>query len=166
MANTIVNDEIKQAFREGLLRGIDEGWETCVRSFKIHAESRERGKIEIKGKLPSLNEYIAACRTNPHVGAKMKQETEALVGYQLGALRPIKAPVIIHFVWYEKNSRRDKDNVAAAKKFVLDAMQKAGKLPNDNNKFIAGFTDGFVYGGEYGVEIIVEPITETRRGAG
>lgn len=123
-------------------------------------------RVKIKGKLPSLNEYINACRRNRYAGAKMKQETETLVGYQLGALRPIKAPVIIHFFWYEKNSRRDKDNVAAAKKFILDAMQKTGKLPNDNNRFIAGFTDSFIYGSEYGVEIIVEPITETRRGAG
>lgn len=123
-------------------------------------------RVKIKGKLPSLNEYINACRRNRYAGAKMKQETETLVGYQLVALRPIKAPVIIHFFWYEKNSRRDKDNVAAAKKFILDAMQKTGKIPNDNNKFIAGFTDSFIYGIEYGVEIIVEPITETRRGAG
>lgn len=122
--------------------------------------------VKIKGKLPSLNEYINACRRNRYAGAKMKQETEQLVGYQLGALRTIKSPVIIHFIWYEKTQRRDKDNVAAAKKFVLDAMQKTGKLPNDNNRFIAGFTDSFIYGSEYGVEIIVEPITETRRGAG
>lgn len=115
-------------------------------------------RVKIKGKLPSLNEYIDACRRNRYAGAKMKQETETLVGYQLGALRPIKAPVIIHFIWYEKTRRRDKDNVAAAKKFVLDAMQRSGKLPNDNNRFIAGFTDSFVYGKEYGVEIIIEPI--------
>lgn len=117
-------------------------------------------KIEIKGKLPSLNDYIAACRTNPHVGAKMKQETEQLIIIQLAKMKPITSPAIIHFEWHEKTRRRDKDNVAAGKKFVLDAMQKAGKLVNDNNKYIAGFTDRFTYGGDYGVTITVEAVKE------
>ena len=160
MANTSVNDEIEQAFREGLRRGIDEGWEGCERSFKVRAKNRERGKIEIKGKLPSLNEYIAACRTSPHVGAKLKQETEQLIIIQLRRMKPITSPAIIHFTWHEKTRRRDKDNVAAGKKFILDAMQKAGKLVNDNNKYIAGFTDRFTYGSDYGVTITVEAVEE------
>ena len=41
--------------------------------------------------------------------------------------------------------KRDKDNVAFAKKYILDALQKSGILPNDNNKYIAGFIDTFVY---------------------
>ena len=117
-------------------------------------------RVTIRGKLPSLNEYIAACRRNKYAGAQMKQETEQLVGWQLCALTRITAPVIIHFTWHEKTRRRDKDNVAAAKKFVLDAMQKCGKLPNDNNRFIAGFTDSFAYGKEYGVTIEIEPAAE------
>lgn len=157
MTDFKVADEIEQAFREGLRIGFKQGWEshTCKQ-----AEGRERGKITIKGKLPSLNEYIAACRTNPHVGAKLKQETEQLIIIQLGRLKPITSPAIIHFTWHEKTRRRDKDNVAAGKKFVLDAMQKAGKLVNDNNKYIAGFTDRFTYGSDYGVTITVEALKE------
>ena len=57
----------------------------------------------------------------------------------------IDKPVLIKFVWHEKTMKRDKDNVAFAKKFILDALQKSGILPNDNNKYIAGFIDTFVY---------------------
>lgn len=112
--------------------------------------------IVIKGKLPSLNEYIRACRSNPRAGARMKRETEELIIIQLGRLRPITAPVILHFVWHEETRRRDKDNVAAGKKFALDAMQKAGKLPDDGNRYITGFTDSFIYGDGYGVTITIE----------
>lgn len=113
-------------------------------------------RVTIRGKLPTCNEYIDACRTNRYTGAKMKQEAETAILWQLGRLQQITAPVIIHFTWHEKTRRRDKDNVAFAKKFVLDALQKSGKLPNDNNRFIAGFSDAFTYGTDYGVTIEVE----------
>lgn len=157
-----VADDLEQAFREGLKIGFKQGWESHTRR---QAEAKKGQTITIKGKLPSLNEYIAACRTNPHVGAKMKQETEQLIIIQLAKLKPITSPAIIHFTWHEKTRRRDKDNVAAGKKFILDAMQKAGKLINDNNKYIAGFTDRFTYGSDYGVTITVEAV-ETLQDAG
>lgn len=158
MANTSVNDEIEQAFREGLRLGIEKGWKS--RATYQNEMQNGVGGIRINGKLPSLNEYIAACRTSPHVGAKLKQETEQLIIIQLARLKPITSPAIIHFTWHEKTRRRDKDNVAAGKKFILDAMQRAGKLVNDNNKYIAGFTDRFTYGGDYGVTITVEAVEE------
>lgn len=148
-----INDEIEQAFRQGFERG----WESCLRS---QTANQERDKFTIKGKLPSLNEYIDACRTNRQMGAKLKQETEQFIIIQLRRMKPITSPVILHFTWHEKTRRRDKDNVAAGKKFILDAMQKAGKLVNDNNKYIAGFTDRFTYGGDYGVTITVEAVEE------
>lgn len=147
-----IRGEIEQAYREGIRIGFKQGWEACEK------HERKGETVEIKGKLPSLNEYIGACRSNPRYGAKMKQDTETLIILQISRLRPITSPVILHFEWHEKTRRRDKDNVAAGKKFVLDAMQKAGKLINDNNKYIAGFTDRFVYGVDYGVKIKVEVV--------
>ena len=55
---------------------------------------------------------------------------------------------------YEQTKRRDKDNVAFAKKFILDALQKSGVLKNDNNKYILGFQDEFVY--RQGDKVVVE----------
>lgn len=112
----------------------------------------------ICGKLPSLNEYIDACRRNRYAGAKMKNDAERLIISQIKRMKPITKPSIIHLTWYEKTRRRDPDNVAAAKKFILDALQRAKKLPNDNSNYIVGFTDMFFYGKDYAVEIEVEPI--------
>lgn len=55
----------------------------------------------------------------------------------------IKQPVKIAFRWYEKNSRRDMDNIAFAKKFILDALVKKGVLQDDGWKWVKGFTDEF-----------------------
>lgn len=52
---------------------------------------------------------------------------------------------MITFNWYEKTKRRDKDNIAFSKKFILDAMQKAKIIKNDNNNYILGFKDLFFY---------------------
>ena len=134
-----INDEIEQAYREG--------YEAGRASAAIEGNRyRELDRVTIKGKLPSLNEYIAACRTNPHAGATMKRKVEEQIMWQIRKMKPITRPVIIFFHWHEKNRRRDKDNVAAGKKFILDAMQKAGKLVNDDNRYIKGFGDIFDYG--------------------
>ncbi|WP_230197975.1 RusA family crossover junction endodeoxyribonuclease [Megasphaera massiliensis] len=49
----------------------------------------------------------------------------------------------IKFHWVEKNKRRDKDNIAFAKKFILDALQEMGILQNDGWSEILGFSDTF-----------------------
>ena len=40
-----------------------------------------------------------------------------------------KAKIV--FRWIEPNRRRDKDNVAFAKKFILDSLQEVGIIKND-----------------------------------
>ena len=56
------------------------------------------------------------------------------------------------FQWQERKRNRDPDNVCAAKKFVLDALVKAGVIPNDGWENIHGFTDEFLVGTP-GVEV-------------
>lgn len=112
----------------------------------------------IQGKFPTANEYIDACRRNRYQAAKMKRDAEQLVMLQARWLSAIKTRVRIRFVWHEENRKRDPDNVAFAKKFVLDALQKIGKLKNDNPTFIAGFHDAFIYGEGQGVLVEVIPV--------
>lgn len=102
-------------------------------------------KVVIDEKLPSLNEYINACRTNKYVAAKMKRDIEQLIGYYILRLPRFEKPVKIHFHWVEGNEKRDIDNVAFAKKFILDALVKYHKLENDNRKNVYAFTDTFEY---------------------
>lgn len=53
-------------------------------------------------------------------------------------------PVIMRYTWIEPNRRRDKDNIAFAKKFIQDALIRAGVLANDGWAQIKGFSDDFV----------------------
>lgn len=102
---------------------------------------------EIKLKLPSLNDYIRECRSNKYQGANFKRKTESDISVFLRRL-PQMERVRIDFLWVEKNNRRDYDNIAFAKKFILDAMVKMGKLKDDNRKNVVGFSDDFAVGPE------------------
>ena len=115
-------------------------------------------KIEIPMKLPSLNEYINACRTNYHVGNNMKKQVQNDIGYFINTLPYFDKPIKIHFTWIEANKKRDLDNICFAKKFILDALQQCGKLKNDNRKWVTGFTDSFGYGKEYKVILEIEEV--------
>lgn len=149
------DDTTEQAWRAGYLQGL-----TKAAQKRMYSAATAQ-KITIVGKLPSLNEYVEACRRNAHCGARLKCNVEAGIIPQLAKLKKIEKPVHITFIWHEVNKRRDKDNVAAAKKFILDALQKAGKLINDNNDYIAGFTDCFEYGGkEHSCTLIIENAKE------
>lgn len=115
--------------------------------------------IEIPFRLPSLNEYINKCRNNRFGGAKYKKDIEARIMEHLPDIK-IDKPVFISFHWYEQSRRRDKDNVAFAKKFLMDSMQKSGMLPNDNNQYILGFNDRFAYGNGDKVVIFIKESEE------
>lgn len=97
----------------------------------------------IPGRLPGANDFIAANNTNRYSGAKMKKDVEETIMWCVARMPKMKKPVVIHFYWMEPNARRDLDNIAFGKKFVLDALQKAGVLPNDNRTYVRGFTDSF-----------------------
>ena len=113
-------------------------------------------QIEIPLKLPSLNEYINACRTNRFKAAKMKSDMEESIAHYLVGLPKFDKPIKIHFTWVEGNKRRDYDNVAAGKKFILDAMVKFGYLKDDNRKIVTAFTDDFEYGKAWKVNLEIE----------
>lgn len=109
--------------------------------------------VMVHGKLPTCNEYIDACRLNRFKGAKMKRDAEEMIILQVLHLKAISSKIRIRFTWFEETAKRDPDNVCFAKKFILDALQKCGKLPNDNSRYICGFEDAFIYGKCQGVMI-------------
>lgn len=112
--------------------------------------------FEIPLKLPSCNDYINECRKNPYAGANMKAKVEKQLSAYMKDIPHMDKPVTIHFHWIEKNKRRDFDNIAFAKKFILDALVKSGKLKDDNRKCVAGFTDTFGYGDSNKVILEIE----------
>lgn len=90
-----------------------------------------RYRLTIQGTLPGLNAYIDAERNHRQRAADLKRRTESAIGLiartQLGSVN-IKSPVKMHYRWIEPNKRRDKDNIAFARKFVQDALVRAGYL--------------------------------------
>lgn len=102
-------------------------------------------KFIISGRLPGLNEVIGASRYNRFAGAKQKREATDLCRFHIIAqnVQKISAPVMVHFTWYERDRRRDCDNVATGAKFILDALVEQKILPNDNRKWVRGISHLF-----------------------
>lgn len=101
-------------------------------------------KIVVKGELTDLNKFITAERRNRYDGARVKKENTDFVIWQTKGLEKITHyPLHVHIVWYTKNERIDPDNIAFAKKFILDALVKNGVIRDDSRKYIKGFSDDF-----------------------
>ena len=100
----------------------------------------------ITGKLPGLNEIIQAGK-NPRARNAMKKRAENSAVAQMRAqgLQEVTVfPVVVRFDWRAKNRRRDPDNIAGAgQKILLDALQRAGVLPNDGWYQIAKIEHNF-----------------------
>lgn len=110
---------------------------------------------EIGMKLPSLNEYINVCRRNRYEAANYKARLESAIGLFIGELPKFNKPIRIRFHWIEGNKKRDLDNVAFAKKFILDSMVKLGKLEDDTRKHVVGFEDTFSYDDSWSVILFI-----------
>lgn len=120
-------------------------------------------ELFIPTRMPGLNDFLKEMSRNRYAGGKMKKEwTETTAEYaSANRLGRFTEAVWVDFHWYEPNLKRDKDNVAFAKKFILDGMQLAGVIKNDNNKGIDGFADHFHYEGKKeGVLIIMEEVVK------
>jgi len=105
----------------------------------------EAVSFAVHGTLPGLNEYVDANRRHRQCGAAMKKSAETIVMQYIRVARvqPIAGPVFVTFAWHEPDRRRDVDNVAFAKKFILDALVTAGILEGDGRKHVVGFSDKF-----------------------
>lgn len=93
----------------------------------------------IKEKLPSLNEYVDACRAGKRKGAQFKRDIEEIIWAYIKTSKtvsPVTNPVEVHFEWHEADRKRDVDNIISAKKYILDAMQVCGIIKNDSRRYV------------------------------
>lgn len=103
-------------------------------------------KITIPFTLPGLNEYIAAERSSRYKAAQLKHRCENSVSLALKQQlrRPLKEPVFMEYHWIEKDKRRDRDNICAyGRKIIQDTLVKSKLLKNDGWGNISGFSDSF-----------------------
>lgn len=103
----------------------------------------------IPGPLPGLNDLIAAAKGSGGRGAayaRLKREwTEAVWAHAKSQRVPaFPRRVVLEFRWFERDRRRDPDNVAAGgRKLVLDGLVMAGVLQGDGWRWIQRWTDSF-----------------------
>lgn len=127
-------------------------------------------KVTIKGKFPSMNEFIFANRTGKgrwNKGNQMKQGNQELIAHALAAQLHkvhIDEPIYIQYRFYEPNKKRDLDNISGFfHKVFQDAMVQCGIIHNDNWHYIVGFSDEF-YIDNKEPRIEVDIIEQKKRG--
>lgn len=103
-------------------------------------------KLLIPFLLPGLNEYIEADRNSRYKGADMKRKQQRAVAavFRRQIRKPLREPVVMRYLWVERNRRRDKDNISSfGRKVIQDALVEIGALRNDGWGNISRFTDDF-----------------------
>jgi hypothetical protein len=118
--------------------------------------------VFIPGKLPGQNDVIAAAKGQGgrgwnYAAMKKKWTNDIALIAKASKVAPIVGAAWIDFTWRERNRQRNPDNIAAAKKFVLDGLVKAGVLEEDGWNQIAGWTDRWEVSQRPGVLIELRP---------
>lgn len=99
----------------------------------------------IPKELPGLNQVIRDAKTHWSNYAEIKKShTIYVMGLAKRNLTPIDYPISITFIWYCKDKRRDPDNIASAKKFIIDGLVEASIIPNDGWTQVVRFQDEFI----------------------
>lgn len=117
----------------------------------------------VPGPLAGLNEIIDAAKSGHGKGnayARLKKaETEKVAWCARAARLPTLTGARFRFLWWEAKRNRDKDNVAAGRKFILDGLVEAGVLPNDGWQEVQDWEDAFGFGpgGKPGVYVTIWP---------
>lgn len=116
-------------------------------------------KLIIPNDLPTMNEIIARNKTHWAKYSKSKKVyTDYIAILARKQLKPVKKyPVDFCFHWYCPNKRKDKDNIAAGRKYILDGLVSAGIIPGDGWQHVGNFADKFdVDKKKPRIEVIVE----------
>lgn len=112
---------------------------------------------DIPIRLPGLNEYQAACRRHPLAGARMKKDAVDQVMTYLVPVCKLSWPAQIEIYYTEPNKKRDVDNVSGfGSKVILDALVKAGFLPDDGPAYVNRIDSRIDYGTEASISIIIK----------
>lgn len=113
--------------------------------MKILLRCQFRFRKKTHNRFPTLNEYIDCERGSTIAAAAMKKKCTEQVKEQCLSqqIQPVNGKVDLLFEWHS-STRHDPDNVAFAKKFILDGLQLAGVIENDNRKCIGTMADDII----------------------
>lgn len=93
----------------------------------------------LSGQLPGRNKAEEAARSHWSQAAKLKAQNTEAVAWQVMAsmIKPVvgKAEIVVTF--YEKDERRDADNIiGGGLKYILDGLVLAGVIVDDGRKYV------------------------------
>lgn len=96
-----------------------------------------RQRLVIQGRTITLNEYIAAERSNRFKAAKIKKDETERVYWECKRqkLHPVPRIDEITFLYYHDSVRVDFDNAESYQKFIWDGLVVAKILPDDTQKY-------------------------------
>ena len=102
-------------------------------------------KLIILGELTDLNTYINKERANKFIAAKIKKDHTEEIYWECKVqhISPVEGKLMMTIDWYCKDRKKDPDNIAFAKKFILDGLKEAGIIKNDGWNNIMAFKDNF-----------------------
>lgn len=96
-------------------------------------------KVIIDYKFESINNYVNKCRTNYFLANKIKQQETELSRYSFMKIPKIeKYPIELIFTWHIKSKTSDLDG--RLPKNIIDGLVRAGKIEDDNVKYIQKIT--------------------------
>lgn len=120
-------------------------------------------KIVIDGDFPGLNQIINTAKTHFGAYSQMKKEHTERVQWACKELSPDFEPdrVFLNITYFVPNWRKDQDNIAVAKKFILDGMVEEGIIEDDSHQYIAGWKERFKKDKENPrIEVVVEEVEQ------
>lgn len=96
----------------------------------------------IPGELPDMNEIIKVSKSHHMRYSSMKKQYTELITWIAKGKGKFKK-IDLEITWYCKNKRKDKDNISAGIKFILDGLVEAGVIENDGWKQVNDFIHKF-----------------------
>lgn len=114
----------------------------------MDSKSTKTNRFVIKGSLPSLNDIIDAAKGSGGTGrgySTMKKKLTNDLALQILSQRVQRftEAVTLTFEYWEASRRRDPDNIAAGKKFILDSLVHCKVLQGDGWRHVVGFNEYF-----------------------
>lgn len=104
-------------------------------------------KFIIEGRLESQNTFIFENRCGKFRGNRFKKEQQNIVKefiQESDLERVLEYPLHVTFFFYEKNRKRDLDNISSwAHKCIMDALKEFGIIENDGWKHVVAYSDYF-----------------------
>jgi len=99
----------------------------------------------MQGRLESLNQTLKIPKYRFIQSFRRQQMKRQIARWILYSNVPkFKGPVKVHFTWVEKDKRRDRDNIRAGSKVILDALVKMERIKNDSQKWLVELTDSYL----------------------